>query len=140
MAVDDGMAINLEADDQRKRAEERGDEILSAWEENYRNSYSEMASEISSALWSSFGIVSLLSIISAAVAVYFGRAGLALDFDPVRSMAFLGSALVGWATLMELGNDFMVWDGPAFPQLVHAILFKSIFITGLLLVLMSILL
>jgi hypothetical protein len=140
IAVEDGMARNLEADDQRKRAEEKGAVQLQKWEKQYRKDYSEMAAEISSALWSSFGSILLLSVICLAAAFYAGSVSIALEFHPISCMAYLGSALVGWAAMMELGNDFMVWDGPAYPQIVHNVLFKLIFIPGVFLVLLSILL
>ena len=139
MSIADGMASNLEAADQRERAEEGGAELLRKWEEQYRKDYSEMATEIGSALWSSFGIIFLISVICLAIAFYFGRVSSALEFNPISGMAYLGSALVGWAALMELGN-FMVWDGLAYPQVVHKVLFKLIFIPGVFLVLLSILL
>lgn len=140
MAVSHGMACNLEADDQKKSAEERGDVLLAQWERQYRKDYTEMTSEITSALWSSFWVVLLLIFVSFSLAFYFGSLSIDRAFDPVKAIAYVGSSLVGWAALMELGNDFMVWDGPAFPQLVHKVIFKAIFLPGVFFVLLSIVL
>ncbi len=42
MAVLDGMALNLESEDQRKSADENGLELLQRWEERYRTDDTEM--------------------------------------------------------------------------------------------------
>ena len=140
MAVAHGMACNLEADDQRKRADEGGSAVLKKWEETYRSDYSEMTTEINAALWSAFWTIVVVVAFSIGVAAELNRLALSLPLDPVRAVTFIGSALVAWATLMELAGDFPVWDGKAFPQLAHTVIFKVIFLSGILLVLTSILL
>ena len=140
MAVLHGMALNLEEDDQRKRAEERGPELLKQWEEQYRSDYTSMTNAINTALWSAFWTIVVVVAISAGVAAYVDRIGPSLPLDIVRSTTFIGSALIAWATLMELGGDFPVWDGKAFPQMAHTVIFKAIFVPGVLLVLTSVLL
>ena len=140
MAVLDSMARNLEAEDQRKRAEESGSQLLlKQWEEHYRSDYATMTNAINAALWSAFWTIVVVIAISTGVAAYLDRVGPSLPLDTVRSMTFVGSALVAWATLMELGGDFPVWDGKAFPQLAHTVIFKAIFVPGVLLVLTSVL-
>ncbi|MDP1637358.1 MAG: hypothetical protein Q8K74_12345 [Candidatus Nitrotoga sp.] len=139
MAVLHGMACNLEADDQRKRADERGLPLLKQWEETYRSDYAKMTEEINTALWSAFWTIVVVIALSIGVAASIDRVGLLLPLDPVRTVTFIGSALVAWATLMELGGDFPVWDGKAFPQLAHGVIFKVIFLSGVSLVLTSIL-
>ena len=139
MAVLDGMACNLDSEDQRKRADEKGPELLRQWEERYRSDYTKMTSAINTALWSAFWIIVAVIILSLGFAAYLERVSLSLPIDLVKSTTFMGSALVAWATLMELGGDFPVWDGKAFPQLAHTVIFKAIFVPGVLLVLTSIL-
>ena len=139
MAVLHGMARNLESEDQRKRAERNGSESLKQWEEQYRTDYTKMTSAINSALWSAFWIIVAVIVISIGVAVQLESVSPSLPLNVVKSTTFLGSALVAWATLMELGGDFPVWDGKAFPQLAHTVIFKAIFVPGVLLVLTSIL-
>lgn len=139
MAVLDGMAMNLEAEDQRKRAEERDSQLLKQWEEQYRSDYATMTNAINAALWSALWTIVVIIAISTGIAAYIDRVDPSLPMDIVRSMTFAGSALVAWATLMELGGDFPVWDEKAFPQLAHAIIFKAIFVPGVLLVLTSVL-
>lgn len=139
MAVLHGMACNLEADDQRKRADESGLPLLRLWEETYRSGYGDMTREISAALWSAFWATVVVATLSIGIAAHLDRVSLALPLDSPRAVTFIGSALVAWATLMELGGDFSVWDGKAFPQLTHTILFKAIFLSGILLVLISVL-
>lgn len=139
MAVLDGMACNLECEDQRKVADENGPQLLKQWEERYRSNYTKMTNEISAALWSAFWTIVVVIALSTGIAAYLERISLSLPLDTVRSMTFVGSALVAWATLMELGGDFPVWDGKAFPQLAHTVIFKTIFVPGVLLVLASVL-
>lgn len=139
MAVLDGMTANLESEDQRKRAEQAGPQLLTQWEQTYRSDYSRMTEAINAALWRSFWIIVGVAIIAGVISVYVERLSVVLPFDAVRSMTFVGSALVAWATLMELGGDFPVWDEKAFPQLAHSVIFKAIFVPGVLLVLTSIL-
>lgn len=139
MAVLDGMALNLEQEDQRKRVEESGPQLLKQWEEHYRSDYTKMTNAINAALWSAFWTIAVVIALSAGVAAYLERLSPSLPLDIVRSTTFVGSALVAWATLMELGGDFPVWDGKAFPQLAHTVVFKAIFVPGVLLVLTSVL-
>ena len=139
MAVAHGMACNLEADDQRKRADDGGSDVLKRWEETYRSDYTKMTTEINAALWSAFWTIVVVVVIAIGVAANLDRIGLLLPLDPVRAVTFIGSALVAWATLMELAGDFPVWDGKAFPQLAHTVIFKVIFLSGILLVLSSVL-
>jgi hypothetical protein len=139
MAVAHGMACNLEADDQRTRAAEGGSAVLKQWEKTYRSDYTEMTIVINAALWSAFWIIVIVVALAIGVAANLDRLGLSLPLDPVRAVTFIGSALVAWATLMELAGDFPVWDDKAFPQLAHTVIFKIIFLSGILLVLTSVL-
>lgn len=139
MAVLDGMAGNLESEDQRNRADEIGPKLLRQWEERYRSDYTEMTIAINTALWSAFWIIVAVIVLSLGFAAYLERVSLSLPLDLVKTTTFLGSALVAWATLMELGGDFPVWDGRGFPQLAHTVIFKAIFVPGVLLLLASIL-
>ena len=109
MAVLHGMACNLEADDQRKRADERGLPLLKQWEETYRSDYAKMTEEINAALWSAFWTIVVVIALSIGIAASIDRVSLSLPLDPVRTVTFIGSALIAWATLMELGGDFPVW-------------------------------
>lgn len=139
MAVHDGMALNLENEDQRKKVNEKGPQLLKQWEEHYRSDYTEMTQAINSALWTAFWIIVVVIVLSIGVAAYLERVSPSLPPNTVRSMTLVGSALVAWATLMELGGDFPVWDGKTFPQLAHTIIFKAIFVPGVLLGLTSVL-
>jgi len=138
MAVSDGMASNLEAPDQKKLAQERGAEILQSWEAKYRTDYTEMTNKISQALWSSFWTMVIASAVSLLAAFYLQKIDFSFPFSPSKFATFTGSALVSWAALMELGGNFPVWDGGSFPQKVHTVIFKAIFIPGVLGVLVSI--
>lgn len=106
MAVLDGMAINLEADDQQKHVAERGPQLLKQWEEQYRADYAKMTNEINAALWSALWAILFVIAVSTGIAGYFLRISPSLTFDTVRFVTYVGSALVAWATLMELGGDF----------------------------------
>lgn len=140
MAVQHGMACNLESEDQLKRANERGHELLKQWEERYRTDYTKMTVAIDRALWSALRIILVVVALSLGIAGLLGRVSFTLPLDYVKATTFVGSTLVAWATLMELGGDFPVWNGKAFPQLAHTVVFKSIFVPGVLLVLTGMLL
>ena len=136
-AVSHGMAVNLEQDGQSKKAQERGRELLEKWEATYRTDYEEMRDAICSALWSSFFTIFLVSALAVVVGVYTGRIGVNFPLDVPKTLAFAGTALVAWATLMELGGDFPVWDGKAFPQIAHSVVFKTIFVPGVAMLLLA---
>jgi hypothetical protein len=140
MAIEDGMAANLATESAQKFYEESGDGILDTWEEEYRADYTMMINAIRSEFRSAFFVV--LALVSAVLSIgnLTGRLDPSLPFDLLTTLAFLGSALVGWATLVELGGDFTVWDGKAFPQLAHTVIFKAIFLPGIFIILLSILL
>jgi len=137
MAVNHGMAINLESPDQRRHAEARGGELIAEWENSYRSGYSEMVAEIRGALWGSFAAIAFLSLTAIAIGLFNGSVSASLSYDLPKALTFVGTALVAWATLMELGGSFMVWDGPAYPQIAHKVLFKSIFLPGIALLLVG---
>ena len=80
------------------------------------------------------------ALLAVVAGLALGRISLSLPIDASKVLAFTGSALVAWATLMELGGDFPVWDGKAFPQLAHTVVFKAIFVPGVAMVLASVLL
>lgn len=140
MSVSHGMARNLESTNQKEMVKKRGNELLAQWEARYRSDYSAMFNEIRFALWSSLRTILSLITTSLLVAYLAGSINLEYTFNSLTVIAYLGASLVGWAALMELGNDFMVWDGPAYPRLVHKVIFKVIFVPGVLLVLLGILL
>lgn len=140
MAVRDGMAFNLAAEDQKIHIEEQGEKLLRVWEQQYRQAYTEMTNEILNALWTSFRTTIFLVVFSAFLTYCLGGLSLKLPFSLAKFISYVGSALVGWSALMQLGNDFMVWDEPAFPQKAHTIVFKAIFIPGVFLILLSVLL
>lgn len=61
--------------------------------------------------------------------------------DWTRGLSFIGTALVGWAALFELGGEGLAsWGGETLSELVHPIIFQILFIPGLFCLLCSILL
>jgi hypothetical protein len=96
--------------------------------------------EILKAFWSAFWIMAFTAFIAAGIGMYLGKVEPSMSIDWNKVMTFGGSFLIGWATLMELGGNIPVWDGNAFPQLTHTVLFKIIFTPGVLLLLTTILL
>ena len=72
MPVLHGMACNLEADDQRKRAGKDGLPLLKQWEETYRSDYADMTREINVALWSAFWTMAVVIALSTSVAAHLG--------------------------------------------------------------------
>lgn len=139
MSVQHGMACNLEAEDQMKLARENGKEVLDRWEKRYRRDYTEMTNEIKSALFSSLLSILAVSILAFGIACYFGYINFSMPIDYSKTITFIGSMIIAWATLMELGGDFNTYDGKAFPQQAHSIIFKSLFVPGVFLVLIGLL-
>lgn len=140
LAVQDGMAARLEAEDLRKLAQERGVEILSQWEENCHDDSKMMTNTIYYALWSSFAFVISAGILAAAVGWNLGKISITFQVDCIKVLALFGSGLLGWATLFELGSSLNTWDGESLPERTHKIVFKLIFIPGLCFLFLSILL
>lgn len=139
LAVDHGMALNLEAKDQLKRAEEGGESVLKGWEENYRSGYINMTMTIRKALWEALAFIMLVAFIAVLVGINFGKISSSLSIDYMRIAVFLGTFLTGWATLMELGGSLHTWDGGSLPELTHQAIFKVLFVPGVCLIFVGIL-
>ena len=140
LSISHGMAVNLDEEDQANLLKERGAKLLEDWEKTYREDSEAMREEICSALWSSFWTIVSVAIISCIFGACTGKIDSSLPVDVPKILTFTGTALVAWAALMELGGDFPVWDGKAFPQLAHSVLFKSIFVPGVAMIMIALVL
>ena len=139
MAVNHFMACQLEFEDQRQRLENQDPQFRIDFEEKHRKDFIKLTENIRSAFWSSFGIILVVATMALFAGYNFDRINIELLIDFNKVTTFSGSSLIAWATLMILGGDIPFWDGGTFPHLVQTVLFKTIFVPGVFLVLLSIL-
>jgi hypothetical protein len=85
----------------------------------------------------SLGITAGVLLIAFMIGWVRGAVNLTLPIDCLRACNVLGSALVGWATLFGLGTSKPVWDGNALPDLVGPVIFRILFVPGLVLALVG---
>jgi len=137
LAVNHNIAINLEADDLRKRF--------------YEGSYVPETEEIKALALSSITVLraslrkSFLSVLftlccALFIGFYFGRLNSVWPVDWVKVVEIATAFLLMWSTLFELGWGLRTWKGKALHELVHALLFRVIFVSGSLMLMLSLIL
>jgi hypothetical protein len=126
------MAINLEIKS-LKDAFDKGTFPNENQEKSISENILKFTTHIRWKLLESFLWVLLMSVLALAVGYYKCTIGITLDISVTKVLTFLGSALVGWATLFELGGGVATMSGEALHEVIHPILFKILFVPGLLL-------
>jgi hypothetical protein len=139
LAVRHGMAINLEARDLRE-SYEKGQFPKEGWEKEALDGAAEAAMQVQGHLISSFLFILLGALVAVSIGIFVGSLSIQLPIDAAGVIAFGGTFLVGWATLMELGGGFRTWSGEALHELIHPFLFKVLFVPGVALLFVSLLL
>jgi hypothetical protein len=139
LAIYHGMAINLEAPDLRA-SYEKGMFPKKGWEISFLADVSADAVRLQKSMVSSFLLISVGAFLAAAFGLLSGNLNFQLPLNPVNALAFAGTFLVGWATLMELGGGLHTWKGESLHELLHPFLFKILFIPGVALLFMSLVL
>ncbi len=130
LAVNHYIAINLEADDLRKKYEEGGYPDEAKIEKQARSSIYKLRSSLTKSL--------LAVLITLNCALLFGFIlGKVNPFEWIKIMEIFAALLLMWSTLFELGWGLRTWKGQALHELVHSLLFKIIFLTGSLLLMAS---
>lgn len=134
LAVSHSMAVDLEAKDLRA-AFEKGtfpsEEQRTKSDENIRW----FTSHLHKKLRESFLWVLSACVVALASAYIAGTLSAILEPSISRILVFVGSAFVGWATVFELGGGIATMSGQALHEVIHPVIFKIIFIPGLLLLL-----
>jgi hypothetical protein len=67
------------------------------------------------------------------VALLFGRVAPDRPIDWAKFLSLAGGVLAGWATLFELGGYVATFSGEQLHEVVHPVLFRALFLPGLLL-------
>ena len=139
LAVWHGMAINLEAPDLRAHFE-KGDYPKKGWEIAELQDAAADAKRIQKSLVSSFLLIALGAAFAVAIGLLGGSLEIERSLNAVNVLAFAGTFLVAWATLMELGGALQTWSGESLPEQIHPFLFKVIFVPGVALLFISLVL
>lgn len=129
LAINHGMAINLEAPDLIKKYKE-GTFPINGWEVDAEKSAKKGANQISRGLWGAFGFILLAAFIALGVGYFSGSINPSLSINYNLLSTFIGTFLASWATLMELGGGFATFSGKALHELIHPVMFKLLFIPG----------
>ena len=81
-------------------------------------------------------------IVCSIVALFIGLFTRAIDFslglNSSKTIAFLGTFFVSWATLIVLGNKLDTWGGETLHELLSPFVFKVLFIPGVFLLFTSV--
>lgn len=137
IAINHGMAINLQKADHRKRYEE-GKFPSKDWETVAKKKAIIGAAQVKRGLFCSFAQILLVALISLGIAYIKGSVNPMLPINCSLLASFLGVFLASWATLMELGGGFATYSGEALHELIHPAIFKLLFIPGVFLLLLGI--
>lgn len=93
---------------------------------------------VSKGLLNAFCLILLTAIIALGVGYVLGSIKPSLPFDFNLLATFIGTFLVGWATLMELGGGFATISHESLHELIHQLIFKILFIPGVCLLLLGV--
>lgn len=130
MAGRHNMAINLESSD-CLTAHQAGQYPAVGWERELRMSSKAAVEDLLTALSSAFQVTLFCAMAGVFIAVYFQMIALSLPFSPAKSMSVIGGFLAAWATLFELGGFIETFGGESLHELVRPILFRVLFLPGL---------
>lgn len=137
-AVEHVIWLNLKADDLRRKYLEG--RYLPDSEETRALEVKRFES-LRGQLWRSLCQVAGVATIACLVGIGNESVGMDLPFHISKALGFLGTFLVAWAALFELGGPGLAsWDGETLSETVHPKIFQVLFIPGTLAVLCSILL
>lgn len=133
------MAINIEADDLREKYK-KGEYPSQGWEIEAKENAEKAANHVLHKLFISFCWIIAVSTIAIVVGFITGGLNMFFPFDITKGLTFIGTFLVSWATLFELGGALATWKGEALHEKVHPIIFQLLFLPGICLFLLVIVL
>lgn len=137
-AVEHVVWLDLQADDLRRKYLE-GRYLPES--DDTRSLEAKRLESLRGQLWRSLGQVAGAATIAFLIGIGNGTVGVDLPLHPGKAFGFIGTFLVAWAALFELGGlGLASWDGETLSEIVHPKLFQILFIPGTLAVLCSILL
>ncbi len=97
------------------------------------------AIKLRSSLSKSFVAVFITFLIAVLVGFFLGSVAFSLPVSWKRIIDVCAAFLLMWSTLFELGWGLRTWKGEALHELVHALLFKLLFISGSLFLMIALL-
>jgi hypothetical protein len=130
MAVEHGMALNLEAHDLRA-AYEAGRFPSANWQEEARSTADESARELKQSMKSALKTTLVFAATGLIVAVLLGKVHPTNPVDWGKVLSVAGGVLAAWATLFELGGYAQTYSGEALHEVVHPLFFRFAFLPGL---------
>ncbi|MEJ1359326.1 MAG: hypothetical protein RPU64_04805 [Candidatus Sedimenticola sp. (ex Thyasira tokunagai)] len=130
LAVTHAVALNFDNHALIEKFEEGDQDFINKTEERIRHDSTEMSKVVDISLWISFFYILLVSIIAFSVAYISGSINFSLPLEYSKVSIFIGTILVAWPTLMELGGKLQTWGGESLPELTHKVIFKILFIPG----------
>jgi hypothetical protein len=136
IAADHNIAINLEAPDLR-RSFENG-----TYEPDVRDfliNAVDSANELRWALFKSFFAVSITLCIALLLTFLQGSVKPSLPLSWKSVFEIFAAFLLMWSTLFELGWGLRTWKGQALHELIHSLIFRTIFISGSFLLMIALL-
>jgi hypothetical protein len=91
--------------------------------------------------WHSFIQVASVTVLALLIGIFIRSIDVNLPFHPAKGISLLGTFLVAWAALFELGGPRLAsWDGKTLSEKVHPKIFQILFIPGSFALMCSILL
>lgn len=95
--------------------------------------------KLRSSLSKSFASVFITFLIAVLVGYFGGSIAFSLPISWHKMINVFAGFLLTWSTLFELGWGLRTWKGEALHELVHSLLFKFLFISGSLLLMIALL-
>ena len=129
LAVEHGMAVNLEAPDLLARFQQ-GVFPQPGWETEARRRAEDGRQEILKSLRNSFVSLALLTLCAVGLLLVDGKVSPSLPVAWSKVLSVAGGFLAAWATLFELGGLSQTWSAQAAHELVHPRLFALLFLPG----------
>ncbi len=127
IAANHNIAINLEAPDLRQNFEN------GTYKPDIRNALIDAvasAKELRLALLKSFLAVFLTLSVALSIAFFEGSVKPSLLLSWKNILELTAAFLLMWSTLFELGWGLRTWKGQALHELIHSLIFRTIFISG----------
>ncbi|CED57385.1 membrane protein [Aliivibrio wodanis] len=104
----------------------------------YSEQLTKSIEKIRNGFWGSFKILIYITVIVMLFCFFSGSINYNLSVDFNKVLSFFGTFLASWGTLMALGEGIQTYGGQTFPEKTHPVLFKILFIPGVVLMLLGI--
>ena len=136
LAANHNIATTLEAPELAQKYRE-GNYPINMYE--YLSHALEMGIKLKQYLLRSFFTVSKILIVALAIGCFTNKLSFSLPLSINKITSISSAFLLSWAALFELGWDLRTWKGEAMHERVHSLLFKTMFVSGSLLLMIALL-